>query len=112
LPVASCQSVSALAVGPEQIVVFQEQVSFEQFSSLKDEFDQLTPQERYRGKFNLLFFMRWLELLAADRASEQSVHFDRLSSAKGVNTGGITIAMLASKSEAPKGFKEFLESVH
>ncbi len=108
----SLKGVTRLAVGPEQIVVFQEQVSHETFATLKDEFDKLDPQKRYRGKFSLLFFMRWLELLAADRASEQSLHFDRLSNAKSVNTGGITIGMLASKSDAPHGLKEFIETVH
>ncbi|UFX42102.1 DUF4435 domain-containing protein [Bradyrhizobium sp. 41S5] len=65
-------SVSPIAVGPEQVVIFNEQVSLEQFDTLKAEFPKLNPQKRYRGKFNLLFFMKWLDLLAADRAAEKS----------------------------------------
>lgn len=105
-------AVNSVAIGPEQIVVFDEQVSVERFDALKGEFATLDPQKRYRGKFNLLFFMKWLELLAADRASQNSTHFSTLGNSKGVNSGGITIGMLASKSEAPIGLKEFLHTVH
>ena len=99
------------SVGPEHIVVFDEQVSIDQFNVLKTEFDSLVPQKRYRGKFSLLFFMKWLELLAADRGAENSTHFHQLGK-KGVNSGGITIGMLASKSDAPTGLREFLHTVH
>ncbi|WP_441256432.1 DUF4435 domain-containing protein [Bradyrhizobium sp. 482_C4_N1_1] len=105
-------AVYPVAIGPEQIVIFNEQVNAEQFDALKAEFAALNPQKSYRGKFNLLFFMKWLELLAADRAAQSSTHFSKLGNAKGVNSGGITIGMLASKSEAPAGLKEFLHTVH
>ncbi len=105
-------AVTPIAIGPEKIVVFDEQVSVERFISLKEEFAKLNPQKHYRGKFHLLFFQKWLELLAADRAAQKSIHFDKLKSPKGVNSGGITISALASKSETPIGLKEFLDTVH
>ncbi|MGY3033865.1 hypothetical protein ACVIIV_003035 [Bradyrhizobium sp. USDA 4354] len=101
-----------IAIGPEKIVIFDEQMSAEQFDALKAEFTGLNPQKRYRGKFNLLFFMKWLELLAAERAAQNSVHFSKLGNANGVNSGGITIGVLGSKCEAPAGLKEFLHTVH
>ncbi|MET4297029.1 hypothetical protein ABIB06_007829 [Bradyrhizobium sp. LB8.2] len=105
-------AVNPIAIGPENIVIFEEQVGAEQFKSLKEEFATLNPQKRYRGKFSLLFFMKWLELLAADRAAQTSTHFSKLKGPKGVNSGGITVGALASKSEAPIGLKEFLHTVH
>jgi hypothetical protein len=101
----------ALANGPEQIIAFEEQVAQEEFAALKAEFEGLDPQKRYRGKFNLLFFMRWLELLAADRASGQSRHFCVLGPPRGVNTAALTVGSLASKSEPPIGLADFLEAV-
>jgi hypothetical protein len=112
IAVVSLEGVSQVTTGPEQIIVFDEQVRLEDFEALKEQFSSLNPQKRYRGKFNLLFFMKWLELLAADRASENSVHFNTLASRRGVNTGGITIGMLASKSGVPSGLGEFLQTVH
>lgn len=105
-------AVRPIAIGSEKIVLFDEQVSVEQFQALKGEFATLNPQKHYRGKFKLLFFMKWLELLAADRATQQSIYFSKMKSPKGVNSGGITIGALASKSEAPIGLREFLHTVH
>lgn len=103
--------VSEIATGPEQIIAFQEQVDLVDYAALKGEFEALDPQKRYRGKFNLLFFMKWLELLAVDRRSDTSIHFDKLGQPKGVNTGAITIGMLASKSQPPQGLEAFLAAV-
>ncbi|MDN3273377.1 DUF4435 domain-containing protein [Frankia sp. RB7] len=105
-------AVNPVAIGPEKIVIFDEQVTIERFQALKEDFAALNPPMHYRGKFKLLFFMKWLELLAADRAAQNSTHFEKLKNPKGVNSGGITIGALASKSDAPIGLKDFLHTVH
>jgi len=112
LATVSIDSVRAISTGPEQIIVFDEQVEVDDYVWLKSEFEELNPQHRYRGKFNLMFFMRWLELLAADRKAENSQHFSKLAQPKGVNTGAISIGMLASKSSIPTGLDTFLAAIH
>lgn len=75
-------------------------------------FDLLEPRSRYRGKFALMFFMKWLQLLADDRNSEHSQYFaaKRAGEPK-IKLEEIKVGLLASYSDPPKGLSEFLSRV-
>ncbi|MGY4346080.1 hypothetical protein ACVWXM_002547 [Bradyrhizobium sp. GM7.3] len=104
----------SVAPGPTLLEIA---VSFADAPSMEDEkrlslaFTQLDPATRYRGKFHLLFFMKWLDLLCSERRETRSGIFAGLDKARIVNIQGITIGMLASKSGLPSGFRDFIEAV-
>jgi hypothetical protein len=105
------EGTTPINVDPEQIVVFQEELSQDERSALRAEFDELDPSRRYRGKFNFLFFSRWLELLASDRRAETSKCFSRVGQPRSVNTGALNLGMFASKSSVPEGLAEFVTAI-
>lgn len=81
------------------------------YKSLKEEFESLDPRMRYRGKFALRFFMRWLHCLVMDRNSTASRLFTTASRSKSVNYSDISISALASKSRLPQGLSDFINGV-
>jgi hypothetical protein len=94
----------------EEIIVFAEEPP-EQLDQLTAVFESLNRTHRYRGKFSHLFFMKWLDLLCADRRDAQSNFFARLQRPRAVNIQSISLGMLASKSELPVGLPEFIAAV-
>jgi hypothetical protein len=107
----SLDSIQPAEGGPEQIIAFEEQLDGEEEASLLAEFEQLDPRARYRGKFAHMFLMRTLELMAADRRSDNRVIFARMDRPRPVNVAAITIGMLASKSAVPEGLPDFIQAV-
>jgi hypothetical protein len=103
--------VRALNCSPQEIIVFEEAVSSEDERQLRQEFESLNPPERYRGKFNLLFFMKWLELLATDRRTEPPTIFSEVAKPYSVNLAAISLGMLASKAQSPLGLRDFLAQI-
>ncbi|MFY2087678.1 DUF4435 domain-containing protein [Achromobacter xylosoxidans] len=77
----------------------------------RQEFDKLNPRQNYRGKFALLFFLRWLELLGHDRNSEESIFFKNASRSPARANGQIPLSALAAKSLPPPSFRAFVESI-
>jgi hypothetical protein len=78
---------------------------------LTEEFDLLDPALRFRGKFNYLFLLKWLQLLSIDGDSQNPTLFSGVSSPRSVNLGAISIGMLASKSCLPDNLKNFIQQV-
>ena len=80
----------------------------QEIAAHKDEFESLDAATRYRGKFALMFFRTWLAHLAADRNSEESVHF------AGVPREGLRarayfeLDNLAGKAGLPDGLELFV----
>lgn len=83
----------------------------EEIATHLTEFEALDAATRYRGKFALMFFRTWLAHLAADRNSEQSVHF------AGVSREGLRardyfeLDSLAGKASLPDGLERFVRRV-
>ena len=90
-----------------QVILAREPTAAE-YAELDEEFANLNPKERYRGKFALMFFGHWLGLLAKDRNNASSTLF------MGVDRDGLvarqqfTLDSLAARAPHPPGLREFL----
>jgi hypothetical protein len=111
IAVVDLSNVSAAKFKPEEIVVLAQEPDEKELERHSVEFEKLIPIERYRGKFSHLFFMKWLELLCADRKEQNSKCFNRLGQPRVVPIHGMTLGMLASKSDYPVGLREFIAGV-
>lgn len=78
--------------------------------SLRAEFDELDPPSRYRGKNSLLFFMRWLDLLANCYEKNCGI-FARNELTGRVRRQEFTLGTFASKSSFPLGLPEFVSRI-
>lgn len=95
----------------DQIIKYARELEAEELAGLQEQFDLLDPRERFRGKFMLGFFLKWLEVLAVDRTSADSICFPDLRKDVKIRLQGLTIENLASKSEPPEGLFEFIQGV-
>ena len=75
------------------------------------EFEQLNPRLDYRGKFSYLFLIKWLELLAKDRHSENTVYFCELKSDVRKISQRPTLDSLAMKSRPPESLRQFIKHI-
>lgn len=82
-----------------------------QSEALRGEFDALHPRNRFRGKFALLFFSRWLRMLIADRNSAESKYFAELRGGEFKAGGEVTLDSLAARADLPEGFAAFIAGV-
>jgi len=80
-------------------------------TELSQDFHKLDPRTRYRGKFSLMFFHRWLVALATDRNAEKPIHFAAIDNAHKANCALITLGGLASKSRMPPSLTEFVQGI-
>ncbi len=74
-------------------------------------FDELDPKARYRGKFSLMFFFRWLSALATDRNAENPLYFVGIENKHKANCSLITLGGLASKSRMPVSLPDFVRAI-
>lgn len=86
-------------------------ISPDEKSRFEAEFAGLDPRSRYRGKFAMLFFLKWLEQLAIERTSPKSRIFSKLGKGVKIRHAEICLASLASKSVIPAGLRSFLEGI-
>ncbi|WP_162592891.1 DUF4435 domain-containing protein [Variovorax sp. PBL-E5] len=77
--------------------------------ALTVEFEKLEPGARYRGKFALMFFVRWLELLRIERLGNLSGIFAAYGQPQFKVRGDFSFDVLVSRVSPPPGLKEFLE---
>lgn len=77
----------------------------------RSEFDRLDPQRCYRGKFALLFFLRWIEMLGKDRNDENSILFSTAHKSAANANGQLSLDSVAAKSVPPPSFRRFIESI-
>ena len=104
-------SLSSVKPAPEpvcaQVVLTREPTAVE-CADLTNEFANLDPKERYRGKFALMFFCYWLGLLVKDRNSASSTLFIGLDREGLVARQQFTLDSLAARAPHPPGLREFL----
>lgn len=101
-------SVSRGNLSESELVVLEREPTEIERQELDVEFNALDAAFRYRGKFALLFFMKWLEKMAMDRNSDQPRYFPRALNGGKVKFNELTLHNLASKSELPEGLAEFI----
>lgn len=104
----SLLEVAASNTAADDVVVLEREPSTVEIEHHKPDFDSLIPDINYRGKFALLFFQRWLNLLAKDRRSEQPQLFRKTTSALSP-TNNFTLDMMASRSRPPRELNDFLQ---
>ncbi|MEO3713070.1 DUF4435 domain-containing protein [Roseateles flavus] len=102
--------VSSTDLDPMQIVVLDREPTEQEVSAHEDAFKTLNRRDRYRGKFALLFFQRWLELLGEERNKPDSEIFKGLER-KNTANGRLSLDSLAAKSVPPEGFKNFIDRI-
>jgi hypothetical protein len=95
----------------DQMVVLEKEPSEGEIAEHKGPFELLEPKNRYRGKFSLHFFRKWLTLLLADRNSGGSALFCDLPQNDFVAKGAFSFDQFAAKSKPPESFQRFIEKI-
>lgn len=104
-------SLSSVTPAQESIcaqVVLAREPTDKEYEELGVHFENLNPEERYRGKFALMFFCHWLGLLAKDRNNESSILFTGLDCDGLVARQQFTLDSMAARAPHPPGLREFL----
>ena len=106
-------TVSLSRVAPAQepvsaLAVLAREPTEQEYADLRADFLNLDPEERYRGKFALMFFCYWLGLLAKDRNNSSSTLFTGLDCDGLVARQQFTLDSLAARSPHPPGLREFV----
>lgn len=91
-------------------VVLDREPTDEELKKLRAEFVVLNPKDRYRGKFALMFFCKWLGLLATDRNDASSSLFKGLDCDGLIAKRQFTLDSLAARAPHPPGLREFVLS--
>ncbi|WP_164895916.1 DUF4435 domain-containing protein [Rhizobium hidalgonense] len=104
-------SVTVVDTALPDIVRLDREPTEAEILALLEEFSSLAPSHRYRGKFSLKFFEKWLELLAADYGDDNTIFFGSIDRVAKVKRSEITLGSMASKSPHPHGLPDFLQGV-
>lgn len=105
------ESVNPSARSLNELVKLQREPTHAEAAEHSLVFEKLDPKTRYRGKFSLIFFYRWLSALATDRNAEKSVHFVGIDNNHKANCALITLGGLASKSRMPASLPDFVRAI-
>lgn len=98
-----------IVVNPAQSLPFQQTISRNVQATLDQEFLQLHPMDRYRGKFLLKFFNSWLEKLGEEFRRGTIGLFGTIGPQTGsIVTSELTVGAMAARSPLPVGFAAFL----
>lgn len=100
-------SVSESQKTPDEVIMCEMGYAVD-LSKYKQEFSQLDRKSRYRGKFSLLFFLKWISDLATEFVERRTDLFLAVKNTGRVHSNEFTIGMLAAKSDLPDGLLEFL----
>lgn len=94
-----------------EAIVLDREPSQPEIDQYEADFSSLEPKRDYRGKFALLFFTRWLELLGKDRNSEESNLFGGVMKPSASATVQYSLDSIASRSLPPDSFREFIDAI-
>lgn len=103
--------VSVADIDPAAAIVWQRDLTADEEHEMRERFSQLEPRERYRGKFALCFFIKWLDLLRCARLSDQSELFASAPAPENRVPGNFSLETLAPKARAPICFREFMAAI-
>ena len=104
------EGVTAGPKSAEQLFPFPFEPAAADVSALALTFATLDPATRYRGKYSLEFFERWLDLLANDYIDAGTKFFGGISRVEKVRKGELVLGGFAAKSTPPDGLAEFLQA--
>lgn len=91
-----------------EIINMARDLTPDEASLLRVDFDKLDKKERYRGKFAYLFFIEWLKHLAEDRTNVASTYFPEVPKNIKIKLQSLTLDNLASKSKPPQHLADFV----
>lgn len=94
-----------------EVVPLEREPTQVEIDKYRPEFDKLASADRYRGKFCFGFFKRWIELLAYDRNSNDSILFPDLEREHLKAPTNINLDSFASKALPPSGLNTFLQLI-
>jgi hypothetical protein len=101
------KNVGRSAMPLKELVVYFREPSLDEFGGCATQFEALEPRSRYRGKFALLFFQRWLSALVSEFGKKDGL-FAKLDTTSRVRVSELAISNFASKSKLPEGLSDFL----
>ncbi len=102
------ESVYAVEPDPCALVTLEREPIPAEAEELRPAFEELTPEHRYRGKFALTFFFKWLDALRQDKQSDEPRLFIDVPRSEFRVTGQFDLGRLASKASPPSGLAQFL----
>jgi Protein of unknown function (DUF4435) len=103
-------TIISLVSTPEIMIKLNREPEFHEVVSMDSQFRSLDPITRYRGKFVLKFFLRWLELLADEYAARATDLFRGIEGTYVVRRHELGIGMLAARSQPPSELGAFLSN--
>ena len=103
--------VEVLGRSAAEFIMLRREPSGEEISAALESFQQLTPQEHFRGKFASLFFARWLGLLRSDRHSLNPQVFLDIPVPINAIHGDFSFPSLATKANPPCNLVQFLKTI-
>jgi hypothetical protein len=109
LAVVSLDAVQESYSEPESLIKLPRELSSEEKQMVNDKFELIDPRSRFRGKFALLFFQKWLFELCNEYAQRNTKLFNGISATSRVRQSEFTLGVFASKAEMPSGFHAFAE---
>lgn len=95
----------------KDLVKIEREPTEDELSILRDEFEKLNPVENFRGKFSMIFFIKWLQILREDRGSETSKAFQDFPKTDFRINGAFSMETLSTKSDPPKELMEFVQTI-
>ncbi|MEN8516064.1 DUF4435 domain-containing protein [Burkholderia sp. RS02] len=104
----SLNGVTAIDRPIHEIVKLEREPTDEEAARWRGEFEALEPTERYRGKFALSFFVKWLTLLRQDRLANPSVCFGDVPLPDYGVKGNFSFDSLVPRAACPSGLSAFL----
>jgi hypothetical protein len=107
--VAELEAVRVLATREDVkvLIPLEREPEAEEVRVADAEFNELSPPSRYRGKFILEFFLKWLNLLADERLAAKRAIFSS-SIRTHFSAQQLSMRSLATRSDIPFGLSEFL----
>lgn len=95
----------------QDIINFRSDPDINQVAQFEREFEALDAERRYRGKFALMFFKKWIECLAAQKdEADRGVFRDSTSKAP-FRTGELGLNCYASRSAFPADLEAFVKAI-
>ena len=90
-----------------KIIALEREPTADECVEIDKAFDNLDPQTRHRGKYLLAFFLRWLDEISKVCSEPSKTPFKEHFN-HGFSFNQLTLRSLATRSEIPPGFDEFV----
>lgn len=102
------ESACAVDSDPCALVTLEREPTPKEAEDLRPAFEELEPELRYRGKFALAFFSKWLGVLRQDRQCDEPHLFVDVPKPDARILGDFDFVKLAPKTAPPSGLDQFL----